>query len=425
MNSVTSDATLPSSARPSSSDYQLLDPQVIENPYPFYHALLRDAPVYQVPGTEVYLVSSWHLIHQVLKNQEDFSANLTGILVTDANGQPALFDLTQFVGAVNAIANADEPFHAVHRKLVLPQLNARKVAALETEVRAWARRGVQQLVAAGQGDCVGELANTIPVKVMARLVGLPIEDVEQLLGWAFSGGDILAGTATLERMIELGISTGELSAYLTRHFDRASQQAGSQSPHDVMAELANGVRQGLISPRDAVSIIIVLVGAAGESTSSLVGSAMRILAQDDALQQRLRQQPALIDRYIEEVVRLESPFKGHYRAVLRETQLGGVHIPDTARVFLLWAAANRDPAIFTDPDKLDIERHNTHEHLGFGHGMHFCIGARLARMEARVILRELLRQTSSFVLDTTVPVKHVSSIFVRRLGQLQLRLSGS
>ena len=90
---------------------------------------------------------------------------------------------------------------------------------------AWARRGVQQLVAAGQGDCVGELANAIPVKVMARLVGLPIEDVEQLLGWAFSGGDILAGTATLERMMELGISTGELSAYLKRHFDRASQQA--------------------------------------------------------------------------------------------------------------------------------------------------------------------------------------------------------
>jgi len=424
MDSVTFDSTRHSSAMPPSSDYQLLDPAVIENPYPFYHALLRDAPVYQVPGTEVFLVSSWHLIHQVLKNQEDFSANLTGILVTDANGQPTLFDLTLFGGAVNAIANADEPFHTVHRKLVQPQLNARKVAAMETEVCAWARRGVQQLVAAGQGDCVGELANAIPVKVMARLVGLPIEDVEQLLGWAFSGGDILAGTSTLERMLELGISTGELSAYLKRHFDRASQQAGVESPKDVMAELVNGVKQGLISPRDAVSIIIVLVGAAGESTSSLVGSAIRILAQDEALQQRLRQQPALIDRYIEEVVRLESPFKGHYRAVLRETQLGGVNIPDTARIFLLWAAANRDPAIFTDPDKLDLERHNTHEHLGFGHGIHFCIGARLARMEARLILRELLQLTSRFSLDSTVPVRHVSSIFVRRLSALHLQLHG-
>ena len=153
-----------------------------------------------------------------------------------------------------------------------------------------------------------------------------------------------------------------------------------------MGELANGVREGLISEQDAVSIIIVLVGAAGESTSSLMGSAVRILAQDTELQQRLREQPTLIKRYVEEVVRLESPFRGHYRAVLRETQLGGVSIPTSARLFLLWAAANRDPTVFSEPDTLDLERHNTNEHLGFGHGIHFCIGARLARMETRVIL---------------------------------------
>ncbi len=404
-------------------DYPFLDPQVIENPYPFYRALVRDAPVYQVPGTEVYLVSSWPLIHQVLKNQQDYSANLTGILVTNEAGQPALFDLTHFGGAVDAIANADEPFHAVHRKLVLPQLNARKVAALEEEVRAWAHRGVQQLVAAGQGDCVGDLANAIPVKVMARLVGLPVADVDQLLGWAFSGGDILAGTSTLARMVELGAATGELSAYLQRHFAVAQQQPASDYPDGVMAELAQGVKQGLISQQDAVAITIVLVGAAGESTSSLVGSAIRMLAQDMALQQRLREQPTLIERYIEEVVRLESPFKGHYRAVLRQTQLGGLTLPATARVFLLWAAANRDPTVFTAPDQLDIARDKPHEHLGFGHGIHFCIGARLARMEARIILQELLRQTHRFHLDSAFPVRHVPSIFVRRLAQLHLRLS--
>jgi len=408
-----------------SIDFDLLDPDVIENPYPFYRALLDEAPVYKVPGTEVYLVSSWRLIHQVLKNQEDYSANLTGILISDPEGHPVLFDLTQFGGSVDAIANADEPFHSIHRKLVLPQLNARKVAAMEVEVRDWAHRGVQKLVAAGQGDCVGELANKIPVKVMARLVGLPVEDVDQLLDWAFSGGDILAGTATLERMIELGSSTGEMRVYLQQHFESAQRQPGRKSPGDVMGELVEGVRQGLISEQDAVAIVIVLVGAAGESTSSLVGSAIRILAQDGPLQQRLREQPELIEPYIEEVVRLESPFRGHYRAVLKETELGGVIISDSARVFLLWAAANRDPLAFRAPDKLDIDRENTSEHLGFGHGIHFCIGARLARMEARIILAELLHQTSTFSLDSAFPVRHVPSIFVRRLGQLHLQLSAS
>lgn len=401
--------------------HRLLDPAVIENPYPFYRALRNTAPVYQVPGTEVYLVSSWHLIHEVLRNQADYSANLTGILITDAQGQPALFDLTRFGGTVDAIANADEPLHAVHRKLVLPQLNTRKVAAMEMEVRQWVQQGLARLLAAGQGDCVGELANAIPVKVMARLVGLPLEDVDQLLDWAFSGGDILAGTATLERMVELGISTAAMRAYLQQHFEKMQRQPPLRGPQDVMGELAEGVRQGLISAQDAVAITIVLVGAAGESTSSLVGSAIRMLAQDEALQQRLRAQPDLIDRYIEEVVRLESPFKGHYRAVLQETRLGGVTLPDTARVFLLWAAANRDPSVFTEPDRLDIERANTGDHLGFGHGIHFCIGARLARMETRVILSELLQQTRHFCLDETIPIRHVPSIFVRRLDQLNLR----
>ena len=121
-------------------------------------------------------------------------------------------------------------------------------------------------------------------------------------------------------------------------------------------------------------------------------------------------------------MRLESPFKGHYRAALNETQLGGVTIPASARVFLLWAAANRDPAVFSDPDQLDMERSNNNEHLGFGHGIHFCIGARLARMEAKLILEEMLKQTSSFGLDRQLPVSHVPSIFVRRLGQLHLEL---
>ena len=172
-----------------------------------------------------------------------------------------------------------------------------------------------------------------------------------------------------------------------------------------------------------MAIVIVLVGAAGESTSSLVGSAIRILAQDRSLQQRLRENPALIESYVEEIVRLESPFKGHYRVVQKETQLDGVAIPEGAHVFLLWAAANRDPAVFKNPDTLDIDRADISEHLGFGYGIHFCIGARLARMEARVILEELLNQTKFFRLDDTIPVAHVPSIFVRRLDQLHLRLS--
>lgn len=399
-------------------NFQLLDPAVIEDPYPFYQSLLEHAPVYQVPGTQVYLVSSWQLIHEVLKNQEDYSANLTGILITGENGEPELFDLTQFGSSVDAIANADEPRHAVHRKLVLPQLNTNKVNTLESEVRQWAQERAQKLVDQGGGDCVTELANAIPVMVMARLAGLPVEDLEQLLSWAFSGGDILAGTGTLAHMAELSTSTAAMADYLNRHFALTRKNRGNEPANNVMEELVDGVNQELITEQEAISILVVLVGAAGESTSSLVGSAIRILAQDQSLQQRLRENPDLIENYVEEVVRLESPFKGHYRVVLNETQLGDVTLPKNARAFLLWSAANRDASVFQNPDRLDIDRAKPKDHLGFGYGMHFCIGARVARMEARIILEELLKRSNAFRIDANHCVKHLPSIFVRRLGTL-------
>lgn len=401
----------------------LFDPAVIEDPYPFYRDLLDSAPVYQVPGTEVYLVSTWQLIHEVLRNQADYSANLTGILISDADGQPSLFDLSEFGGTVDAIANADEPFHAVHRKLVLPTLNARSVAGMEEEVRLWVRSAISELMGRGGGDSVAVLANPIPVKVMARLMGLPVEDVDILLGWAFSGGDILAGTTTFERMLELGVSTGEMRSYLQSHFEIALSGGSVSSTRTIIDALVSGVRAAQISEEEAVAIMIVLVGAAGESTSSLVGSAIRLLAQDKAMQQKLRADASLIEAYVEEVVRLEAPFKGHYRVVLNDTVLGGVALPAGARVFLQWAAANRDPQVFSRPDTLDPGRSDSSEHLGFGYGIHFCVGARLARMEARVILEELLAQTREFSLDGAAPVRHVPSIFVRRLEHLHLAMS--
>jgi len=166
----------------------------------------------------------------------------------------------------------------------------------------------------------------------------------------------------------------------------------------------------------------VLAGAGGESTSSLTGSAVRILAEQADLQTRLRNDPSLIEAFVEEVVRLESSFRGHYRAVKRDTSLGGVPLPRGSRVYLLWSAANRDPELYDRPDEVDLHRKNPRDHLGFGKGIHFCVGARLARLEARVILEELLARTDSFELDPECPPEYVPSIFVRRHAHLTLQL---
>jgi cytochrome P450 len=255
---------------------------------------------------------------------------------------------------------------------------------------------------------------------MALVVGLPVEDADRLLVWAMTGTEVLAGTTTPERMQQVMAKTAEFAAYLAEHLGRALAAPVDQPAPGVIGELARGVREGLISEHDGVSILVVLAGAGGESTSSLTGSAARILAEQPQLQRELRARPQWIPRFVEEVLRLESSFRGHYRHVVRDTQLGDVKLPQGSRILLLWAAANRDPGTFPNPDSVDIHRPGLREHLAFGRGTHFCVGARLARLEARVILEELLARTHSFSLDPRRPPRYVSSIFVRRHAELGL-----
>jgi len=404
----------------SPDDFDFLDPETVDDPYPFYSALREHAPVYQIPGTDVHLVSKGHLIEEALERQDDFSANLTGVLITGTAGEPQVFELSTFGTTVDAIANADEPSHSVHRKLVLPYVTPKAVRALEDVFRGWAIELIDPLLDEGGGDWVAGVPDPLPARAMALVVGLPLEDVDRLLEWAMTGTEVLAGTTTLERMALVGAKSGEMVAYLAEHLQRAMVASEGQPSPGVIGELARGVREGLISEGDGVSILLVLVGAGGESTSSLTGSAVRILAEQTDLQRELRADPSLIPKFVEETVRLESSFRGHFRHVKRDTRLGDVELPRGSRILLLWAAANRDPEMFENPDSVDIHRPGLREHLAFGRGIHFCVGARLARLEARIILEELLARTRSFSLDPRKPPRYVNSIFVRRHAELRL-----
>ena len=168
------------------------------------------------------------------------------------------------------------------------------------------------------------------------------------------------------------------------------------------------------------TILHTLLSAGGESTTSLLGNAVRMLAENPALQQRLRAQPEHIDVFVEEALRLESPFRQMLRSVPRDTTLGGVDIPAGSTVLLLFAAGNRDPAQFDNPDRVDLTRGSPKRHLAFGHGIHFCVGAALARIEARAVLSELLEQTHDFTLDPDHHPQWVDSLLVRRHEQLHV-----
>jgi cytochrome P450 len=408
--------------RPLPESFDLLDPAVIEDPYALFASLREHAPVWEIPGTRVWMVSSWALVDEALERVDDFSAHLTGLLVTGPDGRPQLFDLTHLGPAIHAIATADDPEHALHRRLVQPLLSLARVGLLDKELRGWTEQRLAPLLEAGGGEFTAAVANPIPTLAMARVLGLPPEDFAQLLGWGMSGGEILAGTHGLERMAQLSADTAALNAYLHEQLARALDDPQRAPDTDVLGALAHAVRSGALDPEHARGVLVVLVGAASESTAGLLGSAVRLLATRPDLQRELRAQPGLIPAFVEEVMRLEPPFKGHYRVVRRATRLGGVDLPAGGRLMLMWAAANRDPREFERPDELDLRRPAARHHLGFGRGIHFCVGAPLARLEARVVLEELLARTRSVALDPARPPVHARSIFVRRLAHLELQL---
>jgi cytochrome P450 len=172
----------------------------------------------------------------------------------------------------------------------------------------------------------------------------------------------------------------------------------------------------------ATVILHTLLSAGGESTTSLLGNSVRILAEQPDLQEHLRQNPDKIPIFVEEALRLESPFRYLMRTVPDDTTLGSADIPAGATVLLLWGAANHDTAEFERPDEFDLNRHVPRRHVAFGRGIHHCVGAPLARMEARNVLTVLLERTSNITLDPESTPRWVNSLMVRRHQQLPIRL---
>ena len=396
----------------------LFGPAAIEDPHPLFARIREQHAISRIAETGVHLVATWDAIEEALEREEDFSANLTGVLIRGDDGLPAALELPS-TGANQVIATADEPEHAVHRAITQPRLAGARITLLESQMREWVRDALDRWLAAGGGDFV-PIAETIPARALAHVLGLPDGDVTHFRRWAMMGGDMLAGDVSAERMRELAVETAAMADYLSKHLEAA--KAGREPAPDapLLHALAHGVETGRIPFRDAVGISIVMFGAGGESTAALIGSSARLLARDPACADELRRQPDLIPRFVEEVVRLESPFKFHYRAVRRACELGGFELVPGDRLMLCWAAANRDPAHFDEPDALRLDRRHSKQHLGFGRGAHFCIGAPLARLEARIVLEELLPRTRQIALRASDPPVHARSIFVRRLERLPL-----
>jgi cytochrome P450 family 144 len=396
----------------------LLDAAVLQDPYDFYATLREEAPVWRVPGADVVVISSFALLSEAVTRIEDFSSTMTCLLYRDSDGLPARLSFGD--AATPTLAAADPPVHTTHRRAVFPELVARRMRTLEDDIRALSASTVAKALRENKFDFMATIGNVVPITVVAKLIGFRDIEPMQLLEAAFDSTTMVGGTMSLDELHALVTRTGIIQAWIT---DQVTNVSDAEDDGILLA-VRRALDAGILQMGEVTTILHTLLSAGGESTTSLLGNAVRMLAENPALQQQLRAEPEQIDAFVEEALRLESPFRQMLRSVPRDTTLGGIDIPADSTALLMFAAGNRDPAQFDDPDSVDLTRGSPKRHLAFGHGIHFCVGAALARIEARAVLRAVLEQTRDFTLDPDCRPQWVDSLLVRRHQQLHVCATG-
>jgi len=390
---------------------EFLGDQGLQDPYPLFARLRDTAPVHRLGDSRFHLVLGWDAVCDVVNRPQDFSSNLTAAITYTPQTGVTEFPMGDLDGPTQGLATADDPAHAVHRRMVIPQLVARRIRELAPVIATT----FEKLWVPDSFDWMSVVANRLPMMVVCRLIGVPDTDVDKLIDWAYASTHILDGVVTTAQLEQSALAAIQLSGYIFEQFDEA---VSSGTGNDLLGDMAAAHAAGEVDQMTAAVVMVTLFSAGGESTASLLGSAVAILAEHPDIQRRLRDEPNLLGAFIEECLRFEPPFRAHYRHVRCDTDIDGIAVPAHARLLLLWGAANRDPAQFEAPEEFRLGRSGGKGHLSFGKGAHFCVGAALARLEATVVLGALLERTRW--IEATEIGPWLPSVLVRRRSALRL-----
>ncbi len=358
-------------------------------------------PVQQIGDSPFFAVGSWDLIADVVRRPEDFSSNLTATMVCHDDGSVSEFPVAGLGDAMHVLATADGPRHRLHRSLVMPSLTPARIRALEPYVAevvdtAWSEGLDEDTI-----DWTTAVAQRVPITVVTELLGLPHEDIDDLAHWAGATNVLIDGVITPGQLTTATTAVAELTAYLGDALDSALRNEREGTPgRGVLADIASAVARADLDRPAAVMILLQLVAAGSDSTVSLLNNAVRILARHPEVAARLRHEPDLIPAFVEEALRLESPFRGHFRHVVADTTLGDAHLPAGSHIYLMWRVGNRDPEHFDAAPAIDLDRATARSghgsHLAFGKGLHLCVGAGLARLQGRLAIARLLGAATDF-----------------------------
>jgi len=403
------------------ADHSLMDPAVQADPFPYYRALHEQAPVYEMPDTGFFLVAGYEPLRQVLAQPEVWSNDLaryTGSSMFQFPEAEAV--LAEQGWPRDTRLQSDPPEHRDYRAIVAGAFTAGRVKELERFVQEQVDAGVRSLRATPACEFMGKFAAFLPIRVITRLLGLPPEDAPRIKRWSDAWVEPLGYGLTREREVEVAHLGVELQQYLAGWMSRKREAPREDLLTDLEHAASPAGEPLPMAERMGLAEHIIVGGH--ETVTSALASGVMLLAQHPEVEAELRRSPPRMRNFVEEVLRLESPSQGFFRYAVREGEVGGVTIPQGAMVHLRFAAANRDPAVFPNPDTLDLHRSNAGAHMAFSQGEHHCIGAPLARLELQLAFGSLLRHFSTLRLAPGQPLEHLPGLSLRTLRELHVEL---
>ncbi len=414
-------------------DFDPFDPATMQCPFPHYERMRAEAPVAFVPQVGLWFVTRHDLVLQVLRDTGTYSSRFGGPSVAGAGAGAGAGDerlsavIAEGYPRVSTMLTVDPPEHTRFRGLVNKAFTPKAVAALEPLVR-----GIVTDLLDGWGDrtdieFVRDFAVPLPVKAIATMLSMPPGRHGDLKRWSDA---FIAGIGTqldLDGRIAAEREVNEFQHYFAAELERRRSEPQQDLLTDLLAARLDdepGVDPRPLDTPEILSILSQLMTAGNETTTKLLAEAMLLMAQHPQEWAALRADPSRAEAVVEEALRLSSPTQGMFRRVRQDTELDGVTIPKGSMVVAVFAAASRDTEVFGDDAESFIPgRARGREHLAFGKGIHFCLGAPLARLEARVALEEIARRVPGIRLADPDGLRYFPSFILRGLEALPLELT--
>lgn len=387
-------------------------PDVLTSPFAFYQEHLATEPVYHDKATGLYLVLSHKLVSEATSRTDEFSNNFQAVLSGARSEDPEVKAiLDEGWPQVDTLLTADPPVHTRFRKLVNLAFSAPRVNKLEAHIREIARDLIEKMLARQEVEFVRDFAMPLPIRMISEQLGLTHEAPETIKRWTDAFVDRLGGMVPKERELQCAREVVEFQHAIKAQMDLRRANPTDDLLSDLVHAQIDGERP--LDDGELLSIVQQLLVAGNETTTATLAEGIILLARNPSELAKAQADPKIIPNMVEEMLRLASASSGIWRVMKADAELGGVTLPKGAMVMMRYAAANRDPERYEEPDRFLADRANARTHLAFGRGIHMCVGNMLSRKEMTVAFEELMPRISGITLTDEAAIAYPPNMMLR------------